>query len=303
MSYWADEIELGRRVASYVDRILKGAHPGDLPIEQPTKYDLVVNLKTAKRFGDPLVPDSVLKDSMSNLQRLVDFSSPASVKAMIDSALDGGVPLLVHQPGTFGKDSFQVTLRAKADTPQFQEVVNDGVEMEHTAQGSKKVTDGQGRGTGWGLGIKAPGLAAPGSANPNVSGTAGVAAAANIGQSKSSSVTNSTVDQFSQFRGASGPAARYAVPVEFELVIEKGDKVVAKADSGPQEMVVRLHADNQKVVSDAEPSAYQADQTPQPAAAGTPHAVFALTPADLCRLTGGQVVDLKQQPGGLDACG
>jgi prolyl-tRNA editing enzyme YbaK/EbsC (Cys-tRNA(Pro) deacylase) len=39
------------------------------------------------------------------------------------------------------------------------------------------------------------------------------------------------------------------------------------------------------------------------AAAGTPHAVFALTPADLCRLTGGQVVDLKQQPGGFDACG
>jgi hypothetical protein len=38
-----------------------------------------VNAKTAKRFGDPLLPDSVLKDSMSNLQRLVDFSSPASV--------------------------------------------------------------------------------------------------------------------------------------------------------------------------------------------------------------------------------
>ncbi|MBY8851309.1 hypothetical protein K7G98_24420, partial [Saccharothrix sp. MB29] len=46
--------------------------------------DLVaqVNAKTSKRFGDPLVPDSVLKDSMNNLQRLVDFSSPASVKAM-----------------------------------------------------------------------------------------------------------------------------------------------------------------------------------------------------------------------------
>jgi putative ABC transport system substrate-binding protein len=51
MSYWADEIELGRRVASYVDRILKGARPGDLPIEQPTKYDFVVNLKTAKALA------------------------------------------------------------------------------------------------------------------------------------------------------------------------------------------------------------------------------------------------------------
>ncbi|GAA3666980.1 hypothetical protein GCM10022267_61780 [Lentzea roselyniae] len=231
-----------------------------------------VNAKTAKRFGDPLLPDSVLRDSMSNLQRLVDFSSPASVKAMIDSALDGGVPLLVHQPGTFGKDSYQVTLRARADTPKFQEVVNDGVEMESTISGSHKVSDGQGRGTGWGLGLKAPGLAAPGSANPNVSGTAGVIAAANIGQSKSSSVTTSTTDQFGHFRAASGPAARYTVPIEFELVVEKGDKVVATAPSGPQEMTVRLHADNQKVAGQANPKPYWTEIHTRTADQGSPQA-------------------------------
>ncbi|NKE57034.1 hypothetical protein FXN61_09365 [Lentzea sp. PSKA42] len=233
-----------------------------------------VNDKTAKRFGDSLLPDSVLKDSMSNLQRLVDFSSPASVKAMIDSAMDGGVPLLVHQPGTFGKDSFQVTLRAKAETPQFQEVVNDGVEMESTLSGSQKVSDGQGRGTGWGIGVKAPGLASPGSANPNVSGTAGVIAAANIGQSQSSSVTTSTTDQFSNFRAASGPAARYTVPVEFELVVEKGNKIIASAPSGPQEMTVRLHADNQKVKLDGglPPLPYSPDAHSRTADQGSPQA-------------------------------
>jgi putative ABC transport system substrate-binding protein len=56
MSYWADEGELYRRAATYVDRILKGANPAGLPIEQPTTYQLVVNLKTARALGLTLPP-------------------------------------------------------------------------------------------------------------------------------------------------------------------------------------------------------------------------------------------------------
>ena len=56
MSYWADEIELSQRAASYVDRILKGANPAELPIEQPTKYDLVINAKTAKALALTIPP-------------------------------------------------------------------------------------------------------------------------------------------------------------------------------------------------------------------------------------------------------
>jgi putative ABC transport system substrate-binding protein len=57
MSYATNDAEQFRRAAVFVDKILKGAKPADLPVEQPTKFELIINLKTAKQIGLTIPPN------------------------------------------------------------------------------------------------------------------------------------------------------------------------------------------------------------------------------------------------------
>ena len=59
LSYGPDQVDISRRAASYVDRILRGAKPADLPVQLPTRFEMAVNLKTAKALGIT-VPQSIL---------------------------------------------------------------------------------------------------------------------------------------------------------------------------------------------------------------------------------------------------
>ncbi|SDQ17462.1 protein-glutamine glutaminase family protein [Actinopolyspora saharensis] len=205
--------------------------------------------------GAKLLPESALNDSMRNLRQLAGLTSRENVTALLDTTLDGGVPLLVHRPGVFGRDSYQVMLNAELGDPEFVDVVNDGVGVDHTLARSAKETGANSRGHAWNAGVSALGGITPGTGDPKLSTTAGtgLGAGTNVGHGHSTTRTESSSRQVGYTRKASGPMARYEVPVRFELTVLRDGREPTTVSLDEQRLRMRLLADNQSTSTDGEP--------------------------------------------------
>jgi hypothetical protein len=224
--------------------------------DAPDVSDLVAKATTELgKLGPKLLPPSVLDDSMNNLQRMYDLTSAESIKSLMDSALDGGIPLLLHNPGVVGKDTYQVTLRAKVTDVGFKDVVNDGLDIEHVVTGSTRNQDSQGQGTSWDVLARLPaaGVVSQGN-NPHLTGTGGVMGNVTVGHSHSITTSQSSSDETGRVRRASGPAVRYNANVEFELVVEKSGKTLPTITPMSRPVVLRTLADNEKLAIDGNPA-------------------------------------------------
>ncbi|MFG1646029.1 hypothetical protein ACGFMK_37615 [Amycolatopsis sp. NPDC049252] len=200
------------------------------------------------KTGDRLLPKSVLDDSMNNLQRMLDTAAPESVTSLVDGALDGGVPLVLHDPGVVTTDTYQVLLKAKITETEFLDVAHDGSEIDHATSSTTTAKETAGHGSSYGGQFRGAGRGLFSDSHAKVSGYDGVYKGVSGTRTKTDQTTATGTKTTSKTASSSGPSARYRAKVEFELVVTRGDKTFP-VTSQDADLVVRAAADDQKITT------------------------------------------------------
>ncbi|WP_328456859.1 hypothetical protein [Amycolatopsis sp. NBC_00438] len=203
---------------------------------------------TLGKTGDRLLPKSVLDDSMNNLQRMLDAASPESVTSLVDGALDGGVPLVLHDPGVVTTDTYQVLLKARITETEFLDVAHDGSEIDHAVSATATAKETAGHGSSYGGQFRGAGRGLFADSHAKVSGYDGVYKGVSGTRTKTDQTTATGTKTTSKTASSSGPSVRYRAKVEFELVVTRGDKTFP-VTSQDADLVVRAAADDQKVTT------------------------------------------------------
>ena len=198
------------------------------------------------KLGGTLLPKSVLDDSMNNLQRTLDTASPEAVTSLVDSALDGGVSLLAHDPGVLWTDNYQMLLKAKILDTQFVGVKHDGSEVDHVVNSTVTDKKNSGHGSSYGGQIRGAGRGLFQDSQPKVSGYDGAYLGASGTRAKSDQTVENKTITTALTSSSSGPSARYQHQVQFELVVARDGRTYPVAS---QEATVtsRSSADDQKI--------------------------------------------------------
>lgn len=203
---------------------------------------------TLGKTGDRLLPKSVLDDSMNNLQRMLDAASPESVTSLVDGALDGGVPLVLHDPGVVTTDTYQVLLKARVTETGFLDVAHDGSEIDHAVGATATAKENAGRGSSYGGQFRGAGRGLFTDSHAKVSGYDGVYKGVSGTRTKADQTTATGTKTTSKTASSSGPAVRYRAKVTFDLVVTRGDRTFP-VTSQDADLVVRAAADDQKITT------------------------------------------------------
>ncbi|UOZ03260.1 hypothetical protein [Amycolatopsis sp. WQ 127309] len=215
---------------------------------------------TLGKTGDRLLPKSVLDDSMNNLQRMLDAASPESVTSLVDGALDGGVPLVLHDPGVVTTDTYQVLLKARVTETEFLDVAHDGSEIDHAVSATATAKENAGHGSSYGGQFRGAGRGLFTDSHAKVSGYDGVYKGVSGTRTKTDQTTATGTKTTSKTASSSGPAVRYRAKVTFDLVVTRGDRTFP-VTSQDTDLVVRAAADDQKITTGAAPKDHNAAAT------------------------------------------